>query len=165
MRVWFNTEKTRVEGTLLVAAILDPSSGAARHFPAPQGLDPVYNRVSPDFSSRVNESPATRDILSVIVVIDTTLVRKFNFSQISDYISTIGLAPIDLEKDLGSVPTILNVFKDSGDARPMEMTVWDKALLHALYSTPQRSKAQLSDCLLSVQRMRWRHGSHIADNK
>jgi hypothetical protein len=27
----------------------------------------------------------------------------------------------------------------------MEMTVWDKALLHALYSTPQRSKAQLSE--------------------
>jgi hypothetical protein len=27
----------------------------------------------------------------------------------------------------------------------MEMTVWDKALLHALYSTLQRSKAQLSE--------------------
>jgi hypothetical protein len=56
----------------------------------------------------------------------------------------IALAHIDLEKDLASAPTILNVFKDSGDARPMEMTVWDKALLHALYSMPQRSKAQLS---------------------
>jgi hypothetical protein len=69
VRVWYNAGKTSVEGTLLVAAILDPSSGAARHFPAPQGPDPVYNKVSPDFSSRVNESPATRDILSVIVVV------------------------------------------------------------------------------------------------
>ena len=32
-----------------------------------------------------------------------------------------------------------------GDARSMEMTVWDKALLHALHSMPQRGKAQLSE--------------------
>jgi hypothetical protein len=149
-RVWYNAGKTSVEGTLLVAAILDPSSGAARHFPAPQGLDPVYNRVSPDFSSRVNELPATRDILSVIVVVDTTQVRKLNFGQISDYIGLTGLAQTDLEKDLGNAPTILNVFRDPGDARPMEMTVWDKALLHALYSTTQRSKAQLSEMQTSM---------------
>jgi len=136
-RVWYNAGKTSVEGTLLVAAILDPSSGAARHFPAPQGLDPVYNRVSPDFSSRVNESPTTRDILSVIVVVDTTLVRKLNFGQISDYIGMIGLAHIDLENDLGSAPTILHVFKDSGDARPMEMTEMQTAMLNEITVKPQ----------------------------
>jgi hypothetical protein len=79
------------------------------------------------------------------VVVDTTLVRRLNCGQLCDYIGMIGLAHIDLEKDLGSAPTILNLFKDSGDARPMEMTVWDKALLHALYSQPQRSKTQLSE--------------------
>ena len=145
VRVWYNVGKTSVEGTLLVAAILDPSSGAARHFPAPQGLDPVFNTVSPDVSSRLDLSTVTRDILSVIVVIDSTQVRKLNFGQISDYIGMIGLAPIDLDKDLGSAPTILNVFKGSDGARPMEMTAWDKALLHALYSAPQRNKMQLSE--------------------
>ena len=142
VRVWYNAGRTSVEGVSLVSAILDPSSGAARHFSAPQGLDPVYNRVSPQFSSRVNESPGKRDILSVIVVIDTTQVRSLNFGQISDYIGMIGLAPIDLDKDLGGTPTIVDVFKDSEGARSAAMTVWDEALLQALYSTPQ-SKAQL----------------------
>jgi hypothetical protein len=31
------------------------------------------------------------------------------------------------------------------ESRPMEMTAWDRALLHALYSTPQRNKMQLSE--------------------
>ena len=145
VRVWYNAGKASVEGITLVSAILDPSSGAARHFSAPPGLDPVYNRVSPQVSSRLNLSPLTRDILSVIVVIDTTQVRKLNFGQISDYIGMLGLAQIDLDNDLGGAPSILKVFKDSGEPPPMEMTVWDKALLHALYSTPQRNKMQLSE--------------------
>jgi hypothetical protein len=57
----------------------------------------------------------------------------------------IGLAQINLDKDLGAAPTILNVFRDSGEARPQEMTAWDKALLHALYNTPQRNKMQQSE--------------------
>jgi hypothetical protein len=145
VRVWYNVGKTRVEGVTIVSAILDPSSGAARHFSAPQGLDPVYNRVSPQFSSRVNESPVARDILSAIVVIDFTQVRTLNFGQISDYVGMIGLAHIDPDKDFASAPTILNVFKDSDESRPTEMTVWDKALLHALYHAPQRNKMQLSE--------------------
>jgi hypothetical protein len=38
---------------------------------------------------------------------------------------------------------VLNAFMDSGEFRPMGMTAWGKALLHALYSTPQRNKKQL----------------------
>jgi hypothetical protein len=149
VRIWYNVGKTSVQGTLLVAAILDPNSGAARHFPAPQELDPVYNRVSPQFSSRLNATPVARDIVSVIVVVDTTQVRRLNFGQIGDYIGMIGLAPIDLDKDLGDAPTILNMFKDSDESRA-EMTVWDKALLHALYSTTPNSKAQLSEIQTAV---------------
>jgi hypothetical protein len=57
----------------------------------------------------------------------------------------IGLAQIDLDKDLGDAPTILNLFKRSAESRPMEMTAWDRAFLHASYSTPQRNKMQLSE--------------------
>jgi hypothetical protein len=79
------------------------------------------------------------------MVVDTTEVRKLNFGQISDYIAMIGLAQIDLDKDLRAAPSILNVFKDPDEQGPMEMCPWDKALLHALYSTPQRSKTQLPE--------------------
>jgi hypothetical protein len=83
--------------------------------------------------------------LSVIVVVDATKVRELNFGQLSDYIGMIGLAQINLDKDLGEAPTILSIFRDSGESRPKEMTDWDKAMLHALYSTPQRNKMQLSE--------------------
>jgi hypothetical protein len=109
-----------------------------------RGLDPVYNTLPSQYGSRLNASLVTRDILSVIVVVDGTKVRDLNFGQLSDYIGMIGLAQIDLDKDLGDAPTILNLFRGSEESRPKEMTVWDKALLHALYSTSQRSKLQVS---------------------
>jgi hypothetical protein len=145
VRVWYNAGTTSVDGANLVSAILDSSSVHARQFGGPQGLDPVFNTLPSQYGSRLNASLVTRDILSVIVVVDTTQVRKLNFGQISDYIGIIGLAQINLDKDMGEAPTILNVFKESGESRPTEMTPWDKALLHALYSTPQRNKMQLSE--------------------
>jgi hypothetical protein len=145
VRAWYNVGKRSVEGVTLVAAILDPASGAARHFSAPQGLDPVYNRVSPQLNSHLKDAWVSQDILSVIVVVDASQVRQLNFGQLSDYIGMLGLAQINLDNDLGAAPTILNVFKDSDGSRPQEMTAWDKALLHALYSAPQDSKRQLTE--------------------
>jgi hypothetical protein len=54
------------------------------------------------------------------------------------------LAEINLDKDLGEAPTILKVFAASNIPPPAEMTDWDKAMLQALYTTPQRNRVQLS---------------------
>jgi hypothetical protein len=96
------------------------------------------------YGSRLNVSSVTRDILSVIVVVDANQVRDLNFGQLTDYIGLIGFAQVDLDKDTGDAPTILNLFR-APDSRPQSMTEWDKALLHALYSTSQRDKMQLSE--------------------
>jgi hypothetical protein len=42
----------------------------------------------------------------------------------TNHIGMIGLAQIDLDKDLGEAPTILSLFKRSVESRPMEMTAW-----------------------------------------
>jgi hypothetical protein len=78
-----------------------------------------------------------------------TTLRGFA-SQLCDYIGMIGRAQINLDKDLGEAPTILSIFRGAGESRPKEMTDWDKALLHALYSTPQRNKMQLSEMQTAV---------------
>jgi hypothetical protein len=145
IRVWYNAGTTGIGGASMVSGILDTSSIHAKKFSGSNGPEPLVNTLPSQYGSRLNASLVTRDILSVIVVIDATKVRELNFGQLSDYIGMIGLAQINLDKDLGDAPTILNVFKDSGESRPKEMTVWDKALLHALYSTPQRNKMQLSE--------------------
>ena len=59
-----------------------------------------------------------------------------------DYIGIVGLAEINLDKDLGDAPTILKAFNTS-EAPPSEMTAWDKAMLQSLYTTPQRNRIQL----------------------
>jgi hypothetical protein len=46
----------------------------------------------------------------------------------------------NLDKDLGETPSILQVFKPSEASPPLEMTLWDRALLLALYSTPRRKR-------------------------
>jgi hypothetical protein len=145
VRVWYNAGSTSIDGASMVSGLLDTGSIHSKKFAGANGPEPVVNTLPSQYGSRLNASLVTRDILSVIVVVDATKVRSLNFRQLSDYIGMIGLAQINLDKDLGDAPTILSVFRDSGESRPMEMTAWDKALLHALYSTPQRNKMQLSE--------------------
>jgi hypothetical protein len=145
IRVWYNVGATSIDGAGMVSGFLDTGSIHVKKFAGANGPEPVVNTLPSQYGSRLNASLVTRDILSVIVVVDATRVRELNFGQLSDYIGMVGLAQIDLDKDLGDAPTILSLFKRSAESRPMEMTAWDRALLHALYSTPQRNKMQLSE--------------------
>jgi len=45
---------------------------------------------------------------------------------------------------MGMVDYPFHAFQATESSPPLEMTVWDRALLHALYSTPQNSVMQLS---------------------
>jgi hypothetical protein len=145
IRVWYNVGATSIDGAGMVSGFLDTGSIHVKKFAGANGPEPIVNTLPSQYGSRLNASLVTRDILSAIVVVDATRVRELNFGQLSDYIGMIGLAQINLDKDLGDAPTILSLFKHSAESRPMEMTAWDRALLHALYSTPQRNKMQLSE--------------------
>jgi hypothetical protein len=103
------------------------------------------NTLPSQYGSRLNVSLVTRDIVSALIVVDAGKTRELNFGQLADYIGMAGFAQADLERDLTDAPTILNLFRVPAATRPQEMTAWDKALLHALYSTPQRNKMQLSE--------------------
>jgi hypothetical protein len=83
-------------------------------------------------------------ISSAVVVTDRTRLGKVNFGVLSDYIALVGLAQIDLDKDLGDAPTILRLFRDPNAGSPPGMTKWDQSLLHSLYSTSQSSVTQIS---------------------
>jgi hypothetical protein len=78
------------------------------------------------------------------VVVDSNKVGGLDLGALADYIGVIGLAQINLDKQLGDAPTILKLFTAPEDARPTAMTAWDKALLHALYSTGQTERMQTS---------------------
>jgi hypothetical protein len=139
IRVWYNAGITSLDGAALVSSLGDTSDIHARKFAG----DALANRLPSQYASRLNAASVTRDIVSVIIVVDVNKVRDLNFGQIADYIGLIGLAQIDLDHDTGDAPTILNLFKQA-NSRPQGMTEWDKALLHALYRTSHKDKMQLS---------------------
>jgi hypothetical protein len=135
IRVWRNVGLTSIDG--------------ANHF---KGHGEKYyddeapsNTMPSQYGSRLNVSNVTRDILSAIVVVDAGKVHDLNFGQLTDYIALVGFVQIDMDHDLTDAPTILNLFKVPAAVRPQEMTSWDKAMLRALYSTPQRNLMQLSE--------------------
>jgi hypothetical protein len=144
VRVWYNTGATSIDGASMMSELFDTGSEHAKTFNNSRGPEPIHNSLPSIYGSRTNVSLVTKDILSVIVVVDAKKVSDINIGQLADYVGVIGLAQINLDKDLGDAPTILSVFRGSVASRPNEMTEWDKALLHALYSTPQRSKMQIS---------------------
>jgi len=138
VRVWYNAGITGGDNGVLLGDLLalstDPGGGFVDY--------PVFKGPS-TLGSRTTLT-VVRNITSAIVVVDPAQVSKLNIGQLVDYIGLVGLAEINLDKDLGEAPTILKVFAASETTPPPEMTVWDKAMLQSLYTTPQRSRVQLS---------------------
>jgi hypothetical protein len=134
VRVWRDIVLTSIDGANHVRA----------HGEKSYDEEPPGNTLPSIFGSRLNVSTVTRDIVGAVIIVDAQKVHDLNFGQLADYIGLIGFAQIELDKDLGDAPTILNLFRAPADARPQGMTIWDKALLHALYSTSQRDAVQVS---------------------
>lgn len=79
-------------------------------------------------------SPAI-GLSQVIVVVDMRQMDGVTVRQLADYVSMIGLAQIRLDA-LPAGPSILTLAEDKRDA-PEGLSAWDRALLYALYHTPQ----------------------------
>jgi hypothetical protein len=141
VRVWYNIGTTSMDGAALVAGLqLGNSSVFGRQY----DNEPIVNRLPSSLASRLTYS-VTNDILSVIIVVDARRLASLGIGQLADYLSVVGLAQTNLDKDLGSAPTILNLFRGEEGPRPTEMSLWDRALLRALYNTPHQARLQLSE--------------------
>ena len=79
------------------------------------------------------------DLRSTFIIVDVTLSTGYSLEAISAYISMLAFAQIDGSNvDTDSYSSILGMFKDDQpriDA-PRNLTIWDRAYLHALYSIP-----------------------------
>jgi hypothetical protein len=138
VRVWYNASDIGADGGVAFTSALADSAGIG------MGMVDYPVHVSPSGLGSRLTTPVVRNIESAIIVVDPKQVHQLNIGQLVDYVALIGLAQINLDKDLGAAPSILKVFNASESSPPLEMTVWDRALLHALYSTPQNSVMQLS---------------------
>ena len=98
------------------------------------------------------EFSTVRPISSVIVVVDFDSVKEMKLGALTDYISMVGLAQVDLDGNWGDAPTVLRLFSNSADAAVQRMSAWDRSFLKALYSTSQSSRFQRSEMARSIVR-------------
>jgi hypothetical protein len=96
----------------------------------------------PDFYSTGSRltTQATIGLNYALVIIDGNLAKGAGLGQLADYAAMAGLADLNLDADVGSVPTILRLFTEAPQQRPTGLTLWDQRFLTALYHSEQSSR-------------------------
>jgi hypothetical protein len=140
VRVWYNYMPVDAEDGSLIQTMLAQSVGIGL------GAGPASYPIN---YSMADDSRLTyvdvRAIASVIVVIDAQKLARLNLGQLADYVSLRSLAEIKPDTDAGGASSILKLFSEQDHPPPQGLTTWDQALLHAVYSTKQKERMQLSE--------------------
>jgi hypothetical protein len=137
IRVWYNAANIDAQSGAAFTDALAESAGIG------MGTVDYPVHVTPSLGSRLTTS-VVRNIETAMVIVDPEKVKALNIGQLVDYIALIGFAQVNVDKAPAQGPSILTVFSADGSPPP-ELTLWDRALLHALYTTPQRDLMQLSE--------------------
>jgi hypothetical protein len=96
-------------------------------------------------NSRADPSPFVGNVplgfLSIFELIDTSRTPDIDLNPLIDYVAMMGLSNIDTDVDVGTAPSILQLF--SSERRSvLGFSNWDSAFLTALYQTDQMSRSQ-----------------------
>lgn len=121
VRVWYNTEFYKLDGTPL-------GNSESR-----------YTDMARATRIEINNY---RALSSIIAIIDTRRVKDVSFGQVAAYVAMVGLAQIHPEANVTEAPTILNLFA-AGKAPP-GLTAWDQSFLKAVYQTRSTDRAQIA---------------------
>lgn len=82
------------------------------------------------------------NLLTTFVVIDTTRLAGITQDQLAGYIAMVSLVRMNPDVPLGNAETILRLFEVPPGSAPAGLTVWDRALIKAVYAGNQESKHQ-----------------------
>lgn len=122
IRVWYNTEFYRLDGTPLGNA---------------------EGRTNDSARATRIETNNYRALSSIIALVDTRHLKNVSFGQVAAYVAMIGLVQLRPQADVSDMPTILKLFADPAKAPPA-LTAWDESFLKAVYQTRSTDKAQLA---------------------
>lgn len=89
-------------------------------------------------SVRVREASRLRrgtreDFDRVLIIVDARRINGYRFGAVADYVAMAALAQTDPNSDTSGFETILNLFDDQAEPRPLTVTEWDLAYLNGLY--------------------------------
>ena len=134
IRAWYNAELYSYEGIPL--GNREGSTVMAMRTASARATRLVFNE--------------TRDLTSVLVMIDGPRARGINFAQLAGYIALIGLAEVRPDAEAADAPTILHLFSSPEGARPEGLSRWDEAFLKALYHTEHTDRQQLAEIKIDM---------------
>lgn len=105
------------------------------------GTPPIRKGATSALEHRLIDShirgSVAEDIVSAIVVVNTSATGTATFGQLADYIAMASLARIDPrldpDADLAGTSTILRLFGQGAAGVPPKLTSWDQAFLKGLY--------------------------------
>jgi hypothetical protein len=132
VRVWYNAQFVNRDGMPFWADTVNEDGSTKRIYTRPRHLGGLMHY------------PDVREINTAIIILDRNMLHDITVSRLADYIAVVGLAEINLDRDLGDAPTILHLFRASGQSFDGALSIWDQAFLKSLYSTPQEDVLQLS---------------------
>jgi hypothetical protein len=139
VRVWYNSVPADPDSGAAIGPLLAQSVGVGQG-PQTYPMNLQHGRTA----SRLTHG-GVRAIASAIVVVDAQQVASLDFGQLADYVGMVSLAQINLDRDPGGAPSILSLFQRAAVSPPVGLTVWDEALLHAVYNSRQTDRQQLSE--------------------
>jgi hypothetical protein len=71
-------------------------------------------------------------------------MKGVNLGQLSDHVAMVGLAEINMDKEIITAPSVLRLFSGAGDSPADGMSLWDRALLKSLYASRATDVMQIS---------------------
>jgi hypothetical protein len=122
IRVWYNTEYYKLDGT---------------------PLGSTEGRTNQSARATRIEVNNYRALSSVMAIVDARRMKGVSFGQVAAYVAMIGLAQIRSEANVIEAPSILNLFAGPGKAPP-GLTSWDESFLKAVYETRITDRTQLA---------------------
>jgi len=122
IRVWYNTEYYKLDGT---------------------PLGNTEGRTNQSARATRLEVNNYRALSSVMAIVDARRMKGVSFGQVAAYVAMIGLAQIRPEANVVEAPSILNLFAGAGTAPP-GLTSWDESFLKAVYDTRITDRAQIA---------------------
>jgi hypothetical protein len=150
IRVWYNAQE--VCGEEGWTGTQDASSALGQLFAA-GGCQIKDTRL---------EFNVVRPISSVIVLVDFDDVQQMKLGALTDYISMVGLAQVDLDGDWGDAPTVLRLFSNSADVGAQRMRLGSEFSEGSLQHAAKVSLPAFRDCPVDGARLRERIRSRTA---
>jgi hypothetical protein len=147
IRAWYNLALESTDGGAITtsSAALSVTGTHADGGAALQGVPTLAAH-----ASRLRWN-AAHDLASVIILVDTRRTAGITYGQLAAYAAMQGFVQVRKKISENEAPTILTLFDADPTLGQSGLSVWDEALLKALYATEQSDKLQVYAIKRSIE--------------